>query len=82
MGKPPESRRIYQQHTGRGNAVELLESMRIGDLSVSCPNQWKHSGNPDKAVFKSRENHGKKKNIKDIDTYYETSWNMIETWNI
>ena len=30
------SRRIYQQHTGRGNAVELLESMRIGDLSVSA----------------------------------------------
>lgn len=36
--------RIYQQHTGRGNAVELLESMRIGDLSDpptadcgSCP---------------------------------------------
>lgn len=36
--------RIYQQHTGRGNAVELLESMRIGDLSdpptadsTSCP---------------------------------------------
>jgi len=36
--------RIYQQHTGRGNALELLESMRIGDLSdppaarsVSCP---------------------------------------------
>eukprot|EP00439_Symbiodinium_sp_Y106_P066834 s988_g10.t4 len=25
--------RIYQQHTGRGNALELLESMRIGDLS-------------------------------------------------
>ncbi|CAJ1405538.1 unnamed protein product [Effrenium voratum] len=37
--------RIYQQHTGRGNALELLESMRIGDLSdppqaddrSSCP---------------------------------------------
>jgi len=25
--------RIYQQHIGRGNALELLESMRIGDLS-------------------------------------------------
>eukprot|EP00913_Durusdinium_trenchii_P019628 g18452.t1 len=29
--------RIYQQHTGRGNAVELLESMRIGDLSDPPP---------------------------------------------
>ncbi|CAE7720687.1 SUOX, partial [Symbiodinium pilosum] len=38
--------RIYQQHTGRGNALELLETMRIGDLSdppkessgaCSCP---------------------------------------------